>query len=145
VERVIIPDVNLLVYAYDSLSRFHAKASEWWAACLSGNQYVGISWAVALKFVRVWTNPRVFANPMTVDQAASHVESWLARPLVQVLNPGPRHAELVFRFLRAAGEGGNLTTDAHLAALAMESRGIVYTADTDFLRFAGVKWVNPLE
>jgi predicted nucleic acid-binding protein len=82
---------------------------------------------------------------MSVDTAAAHVESWLERNVVQVVNPGPRHAEFVFAFLRAHGKGGNLTTDAHLAALAIECRGVVHTADTDFLRFAGVKWRNPLE
>lgn len=81
---------------------------------------------------------------MPVDQAAGHVESWLARRVANILNPGPRHAELVFGILREHGKGGNLTTDAHLAALAVEFRGVVHTADTDFLRFAGVKWVNPL-
>jgi uncharacterized protein len=64
--------------------------------------------------------------------------------MVKVLNPGHRHAELVFGFLRAEGSGGNLTTDVHLAALAVESSATVHTADTDFLRFTGLKWINPL-
>lgn len=142
---MIIPDVNLLIYTYDSTSPWHKRAANWWASCLSGSTPVGISWVVALGFVRLWTNSRVFANPMPVDEAASHVESWLARRIVRIVNPGPRHAELLFGFLRAEGKGGNLTTDAHLAALAVEFRGVVYTADTDFLRFAGVQWLNPLE
>jgi len=141
---VIVPDLNLLIYAYDSASPFHAAAREWWARCLSGNEIVGLPWAVALGFVRLWTQPRTFINPMTVDQAAEHVESWLARDMVRTLNPGPRHAELVFRLLRAIGAGGNLTADAHLAALAIEFRGTVHTADADFLRFPGVAWINPL-
>jgi uncharacterized protein len=82
---------------------------------------------------------------MTVDQAAMHVESWMARRVVRVLNPGPRHAEFVFGLLRSAGTGGNLTTDAHIAALAIEFRGIIHTADTDFLRFPTVEWLNLLE
>lgn len=73
------------------------------------------------------------------------MESWLARPCVRIVDPGPRHAELVFGFLRAQGKGGNLTSDAHLTALAVESRGIIHTADNDFLRFSSVKWVNPLD
>ncbi len=111
---------------------------------MSGTAPVGLSWIVALGFVRLWTNPRVFANPMPVDLAASHVESWLGRRIVSIVQPGPRHAALLFNFLRTEGKGGNLTTDAHLAALAVESRGIIYTADTDFVRFSGVKWRNPL-
>jgi predicted nucleic acid-binding protein len=81
---------------------------------------------------------------MPVDLATGHVEAWLARSVVRVVNPGSRHAELVFRFLREIGKGGNLTTDAHLAALAIEHNAVIHTADTDFLRFAGVKWTNPL-
>ncbi len=142
---MIIPDINLLIYAYDSTSPWHERAGKWWTSCLSGSAPVGLSWVVALGFVRLWTNSRVFANPMPVDRAIAHVESWLDRRMVRIVNPGPRHAELVFSFLRAEGKGGNLTTDAHLAALAVESRGIIHTADTDFLRFSGVQWLNPLE
>ena len=141
---MIIPDLNLVVYAYDSTSPHHVAAHRWWTGCLSQHETVGISWLVALGFVRLWTNPRVFRNPMTIDQAASHVESWLKRPMVRMLNPGPKHAEHLFDFLRKEGKGGNLTTDAHLAALAVESNATLHTSDTDFVRFAGVKWINPL-
>ena len=141
---MIVPDLNLLIYAYDSSSPSHGAARQWWIRCLSGTESVGISWIVALGFVRLWTSPKVFSNPMPVDLAASHVESWFRRPMVRVLNPGPRHAELVFGLLRKEGKGGNLTTDAHLAALAIEANATVYTSDTDFARFSGVKWINPL-
>jgi hypothetical protein len=100
---------------------------------------------VALGFVRLWTSPRVFRNPMSVDAAAGHVESWFARRIATPLDPGPRHAELVFGFLRRTGKGGKLTMDAHLAALAVEHNAVVHTADADFLRFRGVQQVNPLE
>lgn len=141
---MIIPDVNLLVYAYDEASPFHPKAGKWWASCLAGSRVVGIPWAVALGFVRLTTNPRVFADPLSVDEATAHVESWLDRQVVRIVHPGPRHAALVFGFLRENGAGGNLTTDAHIAALAIASRAVVHTTDTDFLRFSGVEWVNPL-
>ena len=141
---MIIPDLNLLIYAYDSTSPSHERARAWWIQCLSGTETVGISWLVALGFVRLWTSPRVFQNPMTIDTASSHVEEWFRCPLVRVLNPGPQHAEFVFGFLRAEGKGGNLTTDAHLAALAVEANATVHTADADFLRFRGLKWINPL-
>jgi toxin-antitoxin system PIN domain toxin len=141
---VIIPDINLLVYAYNTKSPFNKRAAEWWSSCLSEGVSVGIAWVVALGFIRIWTNPRAFANPMTVDQAAGHVESWLERSNVRIVNPGPRHAELLLGFLRTEGSAGNLTTDAHLAALAVESRAVIHTADTDFLRFSGVRWHNPL-
>ena len=141
---MIIPDINLLVYAYDASSPWHESAKLWWTNSLSGTESVGLSWVAALGFIRLWTNPRVFRNPMTIDQACRHVESWLERPMVRVLNPGPRHAELAFGLLRAEGGGGNLTTDAHLAALSLETNATVHTADGDFARFTGVKWTNPL-
>ena len=94
--------------------------------------------------MRLTTNPRVFADPLSVDEATAHVESWLDRQVVRIVHPGPRHAALVFGFLRENGAGGNLTTDAHIAALAIASRAVVHTTDTDFLRFSGVEWVNPL-
>jgi toxin-antitoxin system PIN domain toxin len=141
---MIVPDVNLLVYAYDSHSPYHKKAVVWWEDCLAGRETVGIPWLVALGFVRIWTSPRTVPNPMTVHEACENVESWMERPMVRLLSPGPRHADLVFGFLRTEGRGGNLTADAHIAALALENNATVHTADTDFLRFRGVKWVNPL-
>lgn len=141
---MILPDINLLIYAYDGSSPQHQRAKSWWVKYLSGTESVGIAWIVALGFIRLWTSARVFRNPMTVDQACGHVESWLTRPMVRVVHPGPRHAELAFALLRNEGAGGNLTTDAHLAALAMETNATVHTADADFARFAGVKWIDPL-
>jgi len=142
--NLIIPDINLLVYAYDSTSPLHSKAAKWWVSCLSGSTTVGLPWVVALGFIRLWTNPKVFARPMTADTAAGHVESWIERRNVRIVSPGPRHAELLFSFLRDAGRGGNLTTDAHLAALAVELGATVHTSDADFARFPGLKWKNPL-
>jgi toxin-antitoxin system PIN domain toxin len=141
---MIVPDLNLVIYAYDSLSPSYEKASVWWDQCLSGTEAVGVPWLVAVGFIRLWTQPHAFRNPMPVDLACRHVESWIARPMVRMLSPGPRHAEYIFGLLRAENTGGNLTTDAHIAALALENNATVHTADTDFLRFRGVKWINPL-
>jgi toxin-antitoxin system PIN domain toxin len=141
---MIVPDINLLIYAYDASSPWHERAKNWWVKCLSGTESIGIAWIVALGFIKLWTSVRVFRNPMTVDQACRHVESWLARSMVHILQPGSRHAELAFALLRAEGAGGNLTTDAHLAALAIEANATVHTTDADFARFAAVKWINPL-
>ena len=141
---MIVPDLNLLVYAYDSSSPMYDRARRWWIHSLSDRRTVGIPWAVSFGFIRLWTNPRVFANPMTVELATRHVESWFGRPMVKAINPGPRHLEIALNLLRTEGNGGNLTTDAHLAALAMEAGATLHTADTDFLRFTGLKWVNPL-
>lgn len=142
---MIIPDANLLIYAYDERSQFHRPAADWWTRCLNGTERVGLPWMIALGFVRLVTSPRVFANPMNVDDATRHVETWLNRRCVAPLNPGPLHGETVFRLLRAEGRGGNLTTDAHLAALAIEHRGTLYSNDLDFQRFPEVRLVNPLK
>lgn len=106
---------------------------------------MGLDWVVVLGFLRLATNLHIFGAPMTADEAVSHIQSWLERPNVKIVSPGPRHAELLFGFLRTAGQAGNLTTDAHLAALAVESRAVIHTADTDFQRFSGVRWLNPLQ
>ncbi len=100
-------------------------------------------------FVAIRMKPRVTDHGIPTvavsdEEAVASVESWLERPNVRIIEPGPRHAELLFGFLRAEGKAGNLTTDAHLAALSVESRAVIHTADTDFLRFSGVRWHNPL-
>jgi toxin-antitoxin system PIN domain toxin len=141
---MIIPDLNLLIYAYDSSSSRHGAARAWWIGRLSGTETIGLSWLVALGFVRIWTNPRVFRNPMSVELACRHVETWISRPMVEFIHPGPRHASLVFGFLRAEGAAANLTIDAHLAALALEHNAVVHTADIDFHRFSAVRFVNPI-
>lgn len=141
---MIIPDINLLVYAYDSSSPFHTGAVAWWEACLSGSEPVGLLHVVTFGFVRIATHPRVFVNPMSPTEATSHVRSWLARPQAEVLSPGPDHLERTFKLLEALGTAGNLVTDAQMAALAMEHDAVIHTADADFTRFPGLHWFNPL-
>ncbi len=141
---MIIPDVNLLIYAYDKGSRFHSKTGPWWEECLSGRETVGLAWLVVLGFVRIMTSARVFRNPMPVHDAIRHARSWLECPPVQMLQPGPRHADIVFGYLQEVGTAANLTTDAHLAALAQEYQGVLHTTDLDFSRFRGLRWRNPL-
>jgi toxin-antitoxin system PIN domain toxin len=111
---------------------------------MSGRETIGMAWIVAIGFIRLWTNPRIFDSPMTMEKAVGHVESWLARPVVQVINPGPRHADILFRLLRESKSNGKITTDAHIAALAVETGGEIHSSDTDFLRFPGLRWKNPL-
>ena len=141
---MIVPDANLLLYAYDAASPFHAKAAAWWNACLSADEPVGLPHATIFAFVRLVTNPRVFQQPLTPVEAASHVRSWLAQPCVQVLDPDPNHVEDVLKLLESLGAAGNLVTDAQLATSAMTQGAILHTADTDFLRFPGLRWFNPL-
>jgi toxin-antitoxin system PIN domain toxin len=140
---VILPDVNLLVYAYDTAARHHQAARQWWEDALSGDEPVALAWATLLAFVRLTTRRAVFEEPFSVDEALTRVEAWLAQPHVRVVQPGHRHAELLFQLLRALGTAGNLTTDAHLAALAIEHGCTLYSTDADFGRFAGLDWRNP--
>lgn len=142
---MIIPDANLLLYAYYEGAPRHKAARAWWERLLRGTEEVGLPWIVALAFIRIATNPRVTIPAATVEEVVEIVESWLATVRVRILQPGPRHAAVLFDLLRQAGTAGNLTTDAHIAALAIEYQAVVHTADPDFARFSGCRWVNPLE
>jgi len=137
--------VNLLIYAYDEGARLHKKARPWCEGCLSAREAVGMAWVVVLGFIRIMTSARIFANPMPVGDAVRHARSWLERPQVQILQPGARHADIVFQFLEDLGTAAaSLATDAHLAALTQEYQGVLHTADADFSRFPGLRWRNPL-
>ncbi len=142
---MIIPDINLLAYAYNSDAPHHDASRVWWEACLSGHRQVGIPWAVSLGFVRIMTSRVILEDPMTPGDALAHVDSWLQRPQAHPLVPGPRHLEILTEIMRAAGASGRLTTDAHLAALAIETQAELYSNDADFSRFPGLRWINPLE
>ena len=141
---MIVPDINLLLYAYDSDSQFHSTTLAWWQGCLSGTETVGLPQVVVFGFVRVGTNARVFHRPMTVSEAAANVRSWLEQPVVQVLDSDSNHTEQTLKLLESVGVGGNLVTDAQIAAIAIEHGGVVHTSDTDFIRFPGLRWFNPI-
>lgn len=141
---MILPDVNLLVHAYNEDSTVHAAAREWWEKLLNGTRPVGLAWAGVLGFIRIATHRQILSNPMPVATACSHARAWMSQPYVTVLDPGPRHAEIVFGLLEALGTAGNLTTDAHLAALAIEHQAELHSTDADFARFPGLRWTNPL-
>jgi len=142
---VIVPDLNLLIHAYNEGSPVHGPAREWWEELLSRPApAVGLAWAVVLGYIRLTTHPRVMANPLTPSAACADVESWLAQPQVTLIHPGDRHASTLFHLLRSLGTAGNLTTDAHLAALAMEYQATLPTTDADLARFPGLRWENPL-
>ena len=141
---MIVPDVNLLVYAYNADAPAHRAARNWWEELLSGDQPVRLPWAVCCGFVRIMTHTAVLLHPLSTDQAVTHVRSWLDLANVEVLEPGPRHLEILQRLLGQAGIGGNLVTDAHIAALALEYQAEVHSNDADFARFPGLRWRNPL-
>ncbi len=139
-----LSDVNLLLYAYDASSPHHVRARRWLEEQLSGSEAFGFAWATLLAFVRLVTSPRVFESPLRVDESLDVVDAWLAASPATVLHPGPRHALLLRQLLEPLGSAGNLTADAHLAALALEHSAELCSADADFSRFPGVRWTNPL-
>ena len=141
---MILPDVNLLVHAYNAESPVHAAARGWWEGLMNGSHPVGLAWVGLLGFIRITTHRQILENPMPVSTACAHARAWLARPYVSILHPGDRHAEILFGLLESLGTAGNLTTDAHLAALAIEHQAELHSTDADFRRFAGVRWANPL-
>ena len=142
---MIIPDINLLVYAYNSDAPFHQDSKDWLEACLSSRTTIGFPWVVILGFVRIMSSNVVLTSPVHPAEAVQHVESWMVRPQTQIVNPGPRHLEILGDLMPSAGASGRLTTDAHLAALATETQSELHSNDLDFARFAGLRWRNPLE
>lgn len=141
---MILCDANLLLYAYDKSSPAHAKSRRWLQATLSGDEPVGLAGITLLAFLRISTNPRAVVHPLPLAEATALVSSWLEVPCVTVPAPGPRHWEIFGRVLRGAHATGPLVTDAHLAALALEHGALLASADRDFARFAGLRFLNPL-
>ena len=141
---MIVPDVNLLLYALNQDAPQHRRAAAWLDGMLGGDEPVGLAWFVIVGFVRIATNPRVFPRPMRVDESLSVVDGWLAQRAVSVVEPTPGHWDVLSTLLRESGTAGNLTNDAHLAALCIERGATLHSADGDFSRFRGLRWVNPL-
>lgn len=139
-----LPDVNLLIYAIDETSSRHEPAVTWWNALMSGTETVALAWSVMLAFLRLTTRPSVVASPLGITEAFAYLNRWIDQPVSTVIEPTRRHPEILQRLLEATGTAANLTTDAHLATLAIEHGATLCSADNDFARFAGLDWVNPL-
>ena len=141
---MILVDANILLYAEDELSPHHEAARAWWDAQLSGATPVCLCWTVVSAFIRISTNPRVFDSPLTLDQALSRVQSWLDQPCIRMLQPAERHWTVFSTLLKDGQATANLVTDAHLAAVALEHGCELISTDSDFSRFPGIRWRNPL-
>ena len=139
-----LTDVNLLLYAVDTSAPRHRAARRWLEERLSDTETFAFAWAVLLAFLRLSTNPRVFEAPLGPAEAFDIVDSWLAHPCSTVVHPTERHAVVLRGLLEALGTAGNLTTDAHLAALAIEHGADLCSSDSDFSRFPGITWLDPL-
>jgi len=137
-------DVNLLLYALDETSPRHEQAKPWLEDVLSGSETVAFSWIVLLAFVRLATNPAVFEAPLDAEEALDVVDGWLGQQCSTVIAPTDRHSAVLRELLVPLGAAGNLTTDAHLAALAIEHGAQLCSCDSDFSRFSGLQHVDPL-
>jgi uncharacterized protein len=140
---VRLPDANVLLYALDDTSARHTGAREWLDTALSGNEEVAFAWVVLLAVLRLTTKSAVFTSPLTPGEAFDVVDGWLAQPCAVLVHPTPRHASLLRGLVSSAGTAGNLTTDAHLAALSLEYGATVCSYDADFSRFPGISVVTP--
>ena len=141
---MILIDANLLVYAKFSDLPQHEAARPWLEQTLNSPGRVGIPWPSLLAFLRLATNPRLFAAPLTIDAAWVQVEEWLAHPRVWIPEPTRDHQEILGRLFEATQATANLVPDAHLAALAIGHGLTVCSSDSDFARFPGLDWHNPI-
>jgi toxin-antitoxin system PIN domain toxin len=141
---MIVPDINILIYAYDSLSSRHAAAKAFLEKAFQGPEIIGLSPSVILGFVRLLSNPKVVKAPISPPELLKCVQAWLEIPAVRLVTPGYRHFSIMEKLFRESGASGGLTTDIHLAALAIEQKATLVSNDSDFLRFPELKVLNPL-
>jgi toxin-antitoxin system PIN domain toxin len=141
---MILVDANILIYAVNSDAPLHLRAKSWFEATLSGPNTVGLSWTVLLAFLRLTTRAGIFERPLSVKAAFDLVDAWLAQPSVVIVDPTAQHLRVLRDLLMPLGTAGNLTSDAHLAALAIEHGAELCSSDTDFNRFPRLHWRNPL-
>jgi toxin-antitoxin system PIN domain toxin len=140
---VRLVDANVLIYAVNESSTHHEAARTWLDGALGGEETVGFAWSVLLAFVRLTTHPAVFAEPLDVDAATAIVRGWTDQPSARLVDPTPRHLDLLSGLLAESGTAGNLVSDAHLAALAIENDAVLVTFDSDFGRFTGLRTERP--
>ncbi len=141
---MLLVDINLLIYATNRDSPDHVAAKGWWESVLNAEELVGFAWLVLLGFLRVSTNPRIMPSPLSFDQATALIDEWLEQPVARIVSPTDRHWGILKELLEPFGAAANLTSDAHLAALAVEHGAELCSTDRDFGRFPGLRWRNPL-
>lgn len=137
-------DANLLLYAVNADFPLHRDSRSWLEETLSGAETVGFAWVVLLAFLRISTRPGIFSQPLSAAQSLDIVESWIEQPCATIIHPGDAHSRILRDLFSAFGTAGNITSDAHLAALAIEHGAELCSCDSDFSRFPGLRWQNPL-
>jgi toxin-antitoxin system PIN domain toxin len=140
---VKLVDLNVLLYAINRDSAHHAACLRWWEAALNDDEPIGLAWVVLLGFLRVVTHPRLLPRPLSSEAAIERVDTWLAQPPVRVVGETEEHWRVLKELLADAGTIGNLTTDAHLASLAIAYGATLVSCDADFGRFRALRWENP--
>lgn len=140
----MLVDANLLLYAVDEHSPFHDRAAGWLTDALNGPRRVGIPWMSLIAFLRISTNPRASLNPLSPSAATEFAQQWLAADIAWIPEPGPRHADIFFDLIETEHLTGNLISDGHLAAIAIEHGLVLMSNDSDFARFPALRWMNPL-
>ena len=138
-----VVDANVLLYATNRVAAHHRRALAWWESALQGDEPVGLPWVSLLAFLRVSTKPGIFGQPLSVAQATGEVRTWLRQPPVRLIRETDDHAECLLALLSETGTAGDLTTDAHIAALAFCRGATVVSFDGDFSHFPQVRWMVP--
>jgi len=141
---LIIPDANVLLYAYNADAPQGGRAASWLESTFSGTEPVRLPWQCVLAFLRIATNPRAFDNPFPMEAAIDVVRQWFQSPSVGLIDPGERYWEILSRLLVDSQASGKLVSDAAIAALAIENGATLATTDKDFRRFDGLKLLDPL-
>ncbi len=141
---MVIPDLNVLIYAHNSAMAEHKTAKAWWENTVNGAETVGFPWTVALGFVRLMSNPAVVQSPLDPDTLLARIDAIIKSPSVKLVTPGSSHVSVMRELIAETGAGHRMITDVHLAALAIELDATLATNDADFTRFARLKTVNPL-
>lgn len=142
--NAVLVDANLLLWAHHTAFGDHEAARTWWSETLTTTPLVGIPWPSSLAFLRISTHPRALERPLELEPAWQVVRGWLGRPNVRVPVPTERHAEILASLLLGGRATGNHTSDAHLAALAIEWGLKLCSVDRDFARYPGLRWRDPL-
>lgn len=137
-------DVNLLLYVVNRNAPQHERVRRWWEEAIVREEAIGLAWIAVLGFLRLSTRPRIFSPPLTAEQAIGKLETWLALPNVNLVFETERQWTLLKQVLIDTGTAGNLTTDAHLAALAIANGATLVSCDADFGRYRQLRWENPL-
>jgi toxin-antitoxin system PIN domain toxin len=138
-----IVDANVLLYAVNPATAHHRRARGWLDGALEGDETVGFTWIALLAFIRISTSAVIFDRPLDSSVACDVVRGWLGRSAAVLIEPTVRHIDILAGLLAEAGTAGNIVSDAHLAAIAVEHDATVVSFDADFARFAGVRWVRP--